>query len=264
MRCKAQNNENDKLFSILVVLALSSSTSPSVPSFASQQNITPIQRLASSAHHRGLNSDIPSNGLDHDKDLMNSIRFVRALDKEPNQPRKVPSLPSSCPLTLSGNVNLPHRLPRSPYSFKGKVTFDIGVTFTGVASPVQCCSTRVILSPQPEIVAGQYNYNPPLKIPSQIQSLFLSLSGYSRIPPVRLIYSMPESRPIKGDYDPSCRRSTSPADTDNISEGRATTVELGEWSIICYLHLSQITPPCLCILIFVDRRYTRFDDDYFR
>lgn len=213
--------EKDEPFSIPAVLAHSSSTSPPISPSASKQNTTPVDKAASSAHHRRSTSDVPAKAPDHDEDLMNAIRLVGVLDKDSDQPLPGAKSPSN------RIVPTPIREREPPTSFtvlsrppQRQSTADTSASL----SPLFNVAPRA-LSPQLEIGARQ---RPPTISPAaqNDKSDTVSVSSAarsstsrssSRIPPVPLIHSIPDSPSVKGDYQPSRPRATSRASVVNAT-----------------------------------------------
>lgn len=223
-KCKDQDVEKDQPFSIPAALALSSPTSPPISPSASKQNSPPVNKPAFTAHHRRSSSDVPAN-----EDLMNVIRLVGALDNEPDQSSEVkPSIKSPSDRI----VPTPIREREPPTSFtvlsrppQRQSTAETLASFS-LASQTQFS----VLHPQPEVLARQRArtmVNPAAQSDKSDAASVSSAArsstsrSSSRIPPVPLIHSIPDSPSVKEEYKAGRPRSTSRASAVNASAGRS-------------------------------------------
>lgn len=231
---KEPDVEKDQPFSIPAVLALSSSSSPPISPSISKQHVPLVTTPASTAHNRKSSGDMLSlpkpKGTEHDDDLMNAIRLVGALDKEQDQ--------SGAPVkSPSGRiVPTPIREREPPTSFtvlsrppQRQSTAETSGSLSPT-SPNRSSVSSPTLSPQPELGARQRAstmINPPTqKDKSDTMSVTSTARSStsrnsSRIPPVPLIHSIPDSPSVKEDYKPGRPRSTSRASATSASQGRA-------------------------------------------
>ncbi|KAG8219314.1 hypothetical protein J3R82DRAFT_195 [Butyriboletus roseoflavus] len=229
---KEQDVEKDQPFSIPAVLALSSPTSPPISPSASKQNTTAVDKAAASAHHdRRSSSDVPAKEPDHDEDLMNAIRLVGALDKEPDQP---PGASNSSVKSPSDRiVPTPIREREPPTSFtvlsrppQRHSTVETLASLSPASQTLFNVAPRALPS-QPETSARQ---RPPTTINPTAQNdrsdavsvcsaaRSSTSRSSSRFPPVPLIHTIPDSPSVKEDYKPSRPRATSRA---SVVEGRS-------------------------------------------
>lgn len=231
MKHKEQDVEKDQPFSIPAALALSSSTSPPISPSVSKQNAKPDNKPASATHHRRSSSDVPAlpkpEGHDNDDDLMNAIRLVGALDKEQDQPSGTPKLSNRI-------VPTPIREREPPTSFtvlsrppQRQSTAETSASLSPV-SQTHSNTALPALSRQPEIGSRQRAStmtNPHAQNDKSdaisVASAARSSRSSSRIPPVPLIYSIPDSPSVKEDYKPGRPRSASRPPAANTSEGRS-------------------------------------------
>lgn len=230
---KEQDVEKDQPFSIPAALVLSSSTSPPISPPISKQTATPLTNPTSVTHHRESSSDVPalvkSEAPDNDDDLMNAIRLVGALDKEQDQP-------SRTPMPVNRIVPTPIREREPPTSFtvlsrppQRQSTAETSASLSPVSQTHSTTATPA-LSPQSDIGArqrapamskspAQSDKSDAISITSAARSSTSRTS--SRIPPVPLIHSIPDSPSVKEDYKPGRPRSASRPPAANASEGRS-------------------------------------------
>ncbi|KAG9313870.1 hypothetical protein JVU11DRAFT_4638 [Chiua virens] len=200
-RRKEQEVQKDQPFSIPVVLALSSSASSSISPSASKQNTTPVS-IPTSVAHRRSSGDV--KGPDNDDDLINAIRLVGTLDKEQEQP----SLASK--LTSNRIVPTPIRAREPPTSFtvlsrppQRQSTADTSSSLSPV-SQTRFTTSPSSLSSQSETGARQRASTMINPVTQSDKSDTISVSARSstsrtssRIPPVPLIHSIPNSPSVK-------------------------------------------------------------------
>jgi hypothetical protein len=233
MKRKEQDVEKDQPFSIPAVLALSSSTSPPISPSVSRQNAKPDNKPASAPHHRRSSSDVPAlakpEGPDNDDDLMNAIRLVGALDKEQDQPSRAPK-----PSDRIVPTPIREREPPTSFTVLSRPPQRQSTAETsGSLSPVSQTHSNAplpALSRQPEIGARQRASTMTNHSVQNDKSDVISVASAarsstsrssSRIPPVPLIHSIPDSPSVKADYKPGRPRSASRTSAANTSEGRS-------------------------------------------
>ncbi|KAF8555122.1 hypothetical protein OG21DRAFT_1521967 [Imleria badia] len=233
LKRKEQDVEKDQPFSIPAALVLSSSTSPPISLSVSKQNAAPPNKPTSATHHRKSSSDVTAlakpEGPDNDDDLMNAIRLVGALDKEQDQS-------SGTPMPVNRIVPTPIREREPPTSFtvlSRPPQRQSTAETSGSLSPVSLThsiTTTPALSPQPDIGArrraptmtkppAQNDKSDTISITSAARSSTSRSS--SRIPPVPLIRSIPDSPSVKEDHKPGRPRFASRPPAANASEGRS-------------------------------------------
>ena len=231
MRDKEQDVEKDQPFSIPAVLAFSSSTSPPISPSVSKQIAKPDNKSTSTTHHRRSSSDVPTlakpEGPDNDDDLMNAIRLVGALDKEQDQPSGTPKPPDRIMPTP-----IREREPPTSFTVLSRPPQRQSTAETPVSlSPVSQTHSRTPPAPlaQPEIGARQRAStmtNPDKSDTISVASAARSSTSRSssRIPPVPLIHSIPDSPSVKEGYKPGRPRTASRTSAANNSEGRSQTL----------------------------------------
>jgi len=233
MKRKEQDVEKDQPFSIPTALALSSSTSPPISPSVSKQNAKPVDRPSSPTHNRRSGSDVPilakSEGPDNDDDLMNAIRLVGALDKERDEP-------SGTIMSSDRIVPTPIREREPPTSFtvlSRPPQRQSTAETSGSLSPVsQTHSNTTASAPSPQLEIGARQHASTMtKSPVQNdKSDTISVTSTtrpstsrsaSRIPPVPLIHSIPDSPSLKEHHKPGQPRSVLRTSAANTPEGRS-------------------------------------------
>ena len=189
----------------------------------------PPNKSVSATHHRISSSDVPApvkSESSDDDDLTNAIRLVGALDKEQDS-----SSGMSKPFDRIVPTPIRAREPPTSFTVLSRPHRQSTAETSASLSPLSQTSHSITTPPAPSQLEMGQGALTTTKSPSQndksdtlsIASAALSSTSRSssRIPPVPLIHSIPDSPSVKEGYKPGRHRSASRTSAVNASEGHS-------------------------------------------